>query len=34
LYMLDYDIIIVGCARNIEQYLNNTLAKINMCYQP
>jgi hypothetical protein len=28
--MLDYDIIIVGCARNIEQYLNNTLAKINM----
>jgi hypothetical protein len=28
--MLNYDIIIVGCARNIEQYLDNTLKKINM----
>ena len=29
-YMLEYDIIIVGCARNIDKYLNNTLNKLNM----
>jgi hypothetical protein len=28
--MLDYDIIIVGCARNIEKYLYKSLNKINM----
>ena len=28
--MLEYDIIIVGCARNIDKYLNKTLTKINM----
>lgn len=28
--MLDYDIIIVGCARNIEKYLYKSLTKINM----
>ncbi len=28
--MLNYNIIIVGCARNIDKYLNNALEKINM----
>jgi hypothetical protein len=28
--MLNYNIIIVGCARNISKYLDNTLTKINM----
>lgn len=28
--MIYYDIIVIGCARNIEQHLNTTLNKINM----